>query len=46
MKYVFIELETDLDGKIQPGVYTKDNQEEAMALFHSFRVAAESGDYT
>lgn len=34
MKYIFIELETDLDEKIHPGVYTKDTREEAMALFH------------
>ena len=34
MKYIFIELETDLEEKVHPGVYTKDTREEAMALFH------------
>lgn len=34
MKYLFVELETNLEGKIVPGVYTFDTQEEAMARYH------------
>lgn len=34
MRYIFIELETTMENKIAPGVYTKDTMEEAMALFH------------
>lgn len=35
MKYFVIDIETALDGKISPAIYTYSNEDEAVASYHS-----------